>query len=236
MKFELTPYNKLVSEKEVIDDFKKVAQGLGKNSVTQREYVRQGKYSVKTIYAKFGSWKAVLEASDLNLSTNIGTTISNEDLFTNLENVWMKLGRQPTYNEMIKPLSKYHACTYERRFKGWRKSLESFVEFVNREEHISSEEAIKNIAIEPTTKHKTSRTINWRLRFIILRRDNFKCKNCGRSPATDPKVILHVDHIKAWAKGGETTQENLQTLCSVCNLGKSDLDNEVNQRPGLSKK
>ena len=37
-------------------------------------------------------------------------------------------------------------------------------------------------------------------------------------------IILHVDHIKAWAKGGETVLENLQTLCSVCNIGKSDLE------------
>jgi 5-methylcytosine-specific restriction endonuclease McrA len=57
-----------------------------------------------------------------------------------------------------------------------------------------------------------------------MRRDNFKCKNCGRSPATDQSIILHVDHINAWAKGGETILENLQTLCSVCNIGKSDLE------------
>lgn len=56
-----------------------------------------------------------------------------------------------------------------------------------------------------------------------MRCDNFKCKNCGRSPATDPTIILHVDHKTAWANGGETVLENLQTLCSVCNIGKSDL-------------
>jgi 5-methylcytosine-specific restriction endonuclease McrA len=76
---------------------------------------------------------------------------------------------------------------------------------------------------ETTTRHKTKRSINWRLRFLVMRRDNFKCKICGISPAADPKIILHVDHIKAWANGGETVIENLQTLCSVCNIGKSDL-------------
>jgi hypothetical protein len=91
------------------------------------------------------------------------------------------------------------------------------------EESASSEEAIKNLEIEVTTRHKTSRNINWRLRFIVVRRDNFKCKSCGRSPATDPTIILHVDHFKAWAKGGETVLENLQTLCSKCEIVKSDL-------------
>jgi 5-methylcytosine-specific restriction endonuclease McrA len=40
----------------------------------------------------------------------------------------------------------------------------------------------------------------------------------------DSTIVLHVDHIKAWANGGETVLENLQTLCSKCNLGKSDLE------------
>src|SRR3989338_11279529 len=92
------------------------------------------------------------------------------------------------------------------------------------DEHASSEEAIRNVEVEPSTLHKTKRGINWRLRFIVMRQDNFKCKNCGRSPATDQTIILHVDHIKAWANGGETILENLQTLCSKCNIGKSDLE------------
>lgn len=53
--------------------------------------------------------------------------------------------------------------------------------------------------------------------------DDFKCKMCWRSPAIDQKIVLHVDHIKAWANWWETVLENLQTLCSVCNIWKSDL-------------
>lgn len=72
--------------------------------------------------------------------------------------------------------------------------------------------------------HKTSRDINLRLRFLVMKRDNFKCCVCGRSPATAQGLELQVDHIKPWTKGGETTLENLQTLCRDCNLGKSDLE------------
>lgn len=71
-------------------------------------------------------------------------------------------------------------------------------------------------------KHKTKRDINWRLRFKVFQRDHFRCRACGKSPAKDIDVELHVDHIIPWAKGGETVIENLQTLCSVCNIGKSD--------------
>ena len=72
-------------------------------------------------------------------------------------------------------------------------------------------------------EHRTKREVNDRLRFKVMRRDNFKCCYCGRSPANDPKIILHVDHITPWSKGGETTFENLQTLCSRCNIGKGAL-------------
>ena len=70
--------------------------------------------------------------------------------------------------------------------------------------------------------HKYSRTISDKLRYQVLKRDNFKCCACGASPAKDPSVELHIDHIVPWSKGGENTAENLQTLCSKCNLGKSN--------------
>lgn len=68
----------------------------------------------------------------------------------------------------------------------------------------------------------TKRTPSMSLRFEVLKRDNFKCCYCGASPAKNVAVELHVDHIYPWSKGGETTLNNLQTLCSKCNVGKSD--------------
>lgn len=69
---------------------------------------------------------------------------------------------------------------------------------------------------------KSSRTIPIALRYKVLKRDNFKCCACGASPAKDPSVELHIDHIVPWSNGGETILENLQTLCSQCNIGKSN--------------
>ena len=87
-----------------------------------------------------------------------------------------------------------------------------------------SEPILESPSIEKTTDvvHKTNRIPSLQLRFQILKRDNFKCCACGASPAKDPDVELHVDHIIPWSKGGETVLENLQTLCSRCNLGKRD--------------
>lgn len=57
------------------------------------------------------------------------------------------------------------------------------------------------------------------LRFLVLRRDGFRCTYCGRS-AQDVGVRLHVDHIVPVAHDGLTLVENLRTACIECNLGK----------------
>lgn len=222
MKFELDNYNRNTPDETLIADLKCVAKDLGK-SPTIDEYNERGTYHATTITRHFGNWFKALEIAGLE-KTRSQLNISEEELFKNIEEVWLKLGRQPRYQEIQKPLSKYSAGTYDNRFGSFRKALEAFVVYMNAEEAVSSEEGIKSFQIEPVAKHKTRRDINWRLRFLVMRRDNFKCKNCGRSPATNPSAILHVDHIKAWTNGGETILENLQTLCSVCNIGKSDLE------------
>lgn len=81
----------------------------------------------------------------------------------------------------------------------------------------------KKTAICENNKKFSSRKISDKLRYQVLKRDNFKCCACGVSPAKDPSIELHIDHIIPWSKGGETSIDNLQTLCSKCNLGKSNL-------------
>ena len=49
-----------------------------------------------------------------------------------------------------------------------------------------------------------------------------KCALCGKVLVS--KSECHFDHIFAYAKGGKSTLDNCQILCSVCNLSKSDKD------------
>jgi len=60
----------------------------------------------------------------------------------------------------------------------------------------------------------------YRLRFQILRRDNFTCQYCGQHA---PDVRLEVDHIVARANGGTDDASNLVTACFACNRGKQRL-------------
>ncbi len=57
-----------------------------------------------------------------------------------------------------------------------------------------------------------------KLRFEIFKRDEFTCQYCGSHP---PKCILHIDHINPIKLGGDNSQDNLITSCSLCNSGKS---------------
>lgn len=58
------------------------------------------------------------------------------------------------------------------------------------------------------------------LRFEVLKRDNYRCRLCGKS--TPDGARLEVDHLVPASKGGSDVIENLQTLCFECNRGKSD--------------
>jgi len=56
---------------------------------------------------------------------------------------------------------------------------------------------------------------------IILKRDGYKCVQCGMG--IKEGVELHVDHIKPKDFGGKATIDNGQTLCSRCNFLKKNL-------------
>lgn len=58
------------------------------------------------------------------------------------------------------------------------------------------------------------------LRRKILDRDNFTCQLCGNSNKDEPNLLLEIDHIIPLAKGGMTTEDNLQVLCWKCNRSK----------------
>lgn len=70
---------------------------------------------------------------------------------------------------------------------------------------------------------QTGSTTTLKNRFEILKRDNFTCSYCGRSPIKDPEVTLAVDHIIPVSQGGMTAPINLTTSCLECNLGKRDV-------------
>lgn len=226
-------FKSVFTDDDVILDLKRVANIYQSRSLTAKEYDKYGRYFSSTLIKRYGSWNSILKLAGMEL--NLNRNFTNEEMLAEIERVWIFLGRQPTTTDIKNGVSKFSLQSYARRFGGWRGALQTFIDYVNTEDISPSnmlliqKQTCKEVNKETSTKkenntsHRTSRDINLRFRFRVMQRDNFKCCICGASPAKDPSVELHVDHIVPWSKGGETTIDNLQTLCSKCNLGKSDL-------------
>ncbi len=225
---------KEIKDEVLLADLVRVATELNNPNITISDYEKYGKYTHVTMGVRFGSWNKAKEKANLEVTYVINN--SNEDLFQNIVDLWTLLGRQPKYGEVISPNSKFNGSTYARRFGSWRAALEAFIEYVNLDNSTEESEETNSqlIPLNVSSKNSTTtpkevkikrtpRGINLRLRWTILKRDNFSCKKCGRSPAKDSSIILHIDHIIPWSKDGETIIENLETLCEQCNLGKSNL-------------
>ncbi|MBQ3196505.1 MAG: HNH endonuclease [Alistipes sp.] len=217
MKFEVKKVNRNIPNEELLADVKNIASTYGLITMSQDIYVQYGKYHPTTLIRRFGSWFKVLELCDLKPSRS-RINIPNEELFANIEHIWLTLGRQPKYSDIQKPLSLFSVGTYEQRFGSWYNALDAFVLYMSEEES-----AIKpNVRINKDgIKHTTKREPSARLKVQVLMRDGNRCRLCGVE-CNDGLHNIHFDHIIPWSKGGETTLENLQVLCSDCNLAKGN--------------
>ena len=204
-----------VTDEELLADLRITAARLGKNTIGMHAYRELGKYNYTTIGRRFGSWNKALQLAGLSLLNEVN--ISEDRLFENLLLLWQHYGRQPRRHELAKPPSAISQTPYSRRFGSWLSALTAFVDYANSSE--TNAPMIQSIA---AGDRKTGRDPSLRLRWHALKRDRFSCVACGANPACTPGVELHVDHIIPWSKGGETVLNNLQTLCAVCNLGKSN--------------
>ena len=181
------------SNEELLADLNRVANILMKDTVSQNEYLEHGFFFVDIFRRRFGSWNDALISAGLKKSSS--KSVINKNFVDSISSP--------------KNISKQSDKLMDSKVVDEHK-LKSSKEKITTENDLNK-------------RRKTNRQPNLRLRFLVLSRDNFKCCACGASPAKDPSVELHIDHIKPWIKGGETIIENLQTLCKNCNLGKSDI-------------
>ena len=240
----LTISNELnISDDKLIEDLSRVAIILATDKLTRDQYNLHGEYSGGTLENRFGTWNKALVRAGLKISHKVD--FSDVELFENILTLWQYYGHQPCKRELTSVPSRIFSTTpYRRRFGSWMNALKAFVDYANGSGAETTESSIEevpenqinnsaeNLIAESTEsdieanivrRHITGRNPSLRLRWRVLQRDNFKCCGCGASPAVTLGVELHVDHIHPWSRWGETVPENLQTLCSKCNLGKSNL-------------
>jgi len=211
-----------VSREMVIQAILLQAQEFPETSPTLESIARRLGVHKTTLAGKYGSWQGLLLEVGLN-PVPLGRRYTEEECFENIIALWTFYARQPTFAELNQAPSTVGSKAYVTRWGGWRAALSAFIKYVNQPSTslsaIPSESPQHQPEVAPSP---ISRSISLSLRYKVLCRDHFKCVICGRSPAKDHNVELHIDHIKPWSKGGQNTEENLRTLCFDCNLGKGD--------------
>ena len=218
MQFVVKKIHRNISDEELLADVKKTVISLGLNTISQEQYNQYGTYNSSTLTRRFGSWFKVLDLCNF-VPSRSNINIPTCELFANLERIWITLGRQPKYAEIIKPLSRYSVGTYEKRFGSFYNALDEFVGYVNQEADNITLTVKEDVN---THNHKTKRNPSDRLKVQVLMRDGNRCRLCGIE-CNDGLHNIHFDHIIPWSKGGETELDNLQVLCSDCNLAKGNI-------------
>jgi hypothetical protein len=215
-------FNPLTRE-TVILSLRDYAKEYPGTSVTQDEIARKLGVHRGTLTRRFGKWEDLLNEVGLS-PVPLGRRYMDEECYENIIVLWTHYGRQPHFAELKKPPSTVGPKAYIGRWGGWRAALGAFVKYVNQAPDVAQTPVIEKHSFESSTTKSTSiitpRSISLTLRYKVLSRDRFRCVICGRSPAKDLSIELHVDHIVPWSKDGQNTEENLRTLCFDCNLGK----------------
>jgi hypothetical protein len=212
MKFILRQRAYGTTRKEYIADVKRTARKLRKKTLTKDDYSLNGKYHAESFRKQFGSWFHVLKLAGLQPSRP-PMFIPEEDLFANIAVLWKRLRRQPVFDEMEIPFSKYCGQTYKNRFGTWRKALDKFARYVN-----SPKGAHLRMQIErgPVLRNPHRRQMGpYRMMHKAMERDHFSCRNCGRSPARN-NVTLSVVADKPWQNSSKLVMDDVRTLCSLC--------------------
>jgi len=213
MKTNLNKILLIIPDEALIYDLRKTAKSLGKRSLSAEDYSLGGTFSRVTICRRFGGWNNALRKAELEIGKHY--YISIEELMRNMKQVWDSLKRQPVLSDMTR-LSAYSGHTYIKKFSSWSGALEAFVKYRRG----NSKYKIVNKNASCKVKRRQRINVTKSMRYDILKRDSFKCRLCGASPAITRGVTLHIDHIIPRSKNGVTTPGNLQTLCSDCNYGK----------------
>jgi len=220
----------------LLTELKAIANKAKSSSLEYKKYKELGgSFSIGTFQNTFGSWKEACKKAGVRSARSLD--YSDDELFDEIQRLWELYGREPKARE-VKTQSSISFNAFIKRFGSHSKIIHTFC--IDREKPVSPDtpqEPLTIIKEENTNiqskeqpnndnqgiKMTTPRFPSKRLRFIILNRDKFMCVKCGHGPQNNPATKLHIDHIIPYSKGGETTEENLQALCSACNLGKSDL-------------
>src|SRR3990167_8915602 len=198
---------------EIIAELRRIAQEIGKQTLSRKDIDRHGRMSSGLVIQRFGSLrKAHQEAKLIPARFMKATTVELCAMLIDLLTITLvKFGRSPFRTELKTFGFPVSGDTYVRRFGTWNKALLAAANSVSEQADLSERIA------EPSLQHGqvVPRSLSLRKRFLVFKRDRYKCRICHRSG-----VPLEVDHVIPREQGGSDRLDNLQTLCFDCNRGK----------------
>lgn len=163
MKYEYVAYHESVADEELLSDLKRVFEICNTGSVTMKQYSTYGQYNCSTFLRRFETWNKALDKANIPLTQQFWT---EEDLFENIENAWVKKGSQPRRRDMDnKIFSHISSGAYLRKYGRWSDALKAFVDYVNAEESINPYRATQRERKESEV-HQTKRDVNLRLQLV----------------------------------------------------------------------
>ena len=188
---------------------------------------------------RFRGWRLSITARGLRVMARLPT---HRALMQNIDRMQRSLGQWPGAGDFWWPRSKFSLQLYEQRYGSMERARDRWASWSGirapskvrgardksrrggrgrgrrmRESRSKREQRSVGAIVPMVRRH-----IGARLRFHVFQRDRFRCQACGRSPAIDGGVVLQIDHRIPHSRGGGNEQDNLQTLCQLCNTGKGN--------------
>ena len=212
------------TEAALVGELVRLARELGKRTLSIDDIESHARCSYAVLKLRFGGLRQALAVAGLE-SPAFNRNVSDDDLLDELERIWTDVleteGRRPFVDDLKSYRSKFSRGPYMRRWGSWIKACEVLER--PAKEPLPDIDGSAPTETDPKARaqvFRPKRPIPLKLRYDVLLRDRFCCVLCGRNPAANPGLRLHVDHIVSESSGGRTESANLRATCDECNIGR----------------
>src|SRR3989344_6290586 len=126
-----------ISRDKIISELEKTAKIFNYTDFKKEDFDKIADISSNIVYREFGSWeKALLFLQDYLKAKEIDFKIisrrspySNQELFNEMERIWVWLGHRPSRDEWFNSKPKISYGTYRWHFGGWQNACLKFIEY-----------------------------------------------------------------------------------------------------------